>query len=139
MKNYLHNVQYYETDRMDCVHHSNYIRWFEEARCFFLAELGFGYDRMEREGILSPVLKAEARYLSMARFGEAVEIETTVNSYTGTRITFGYTVRDRETGAIRCQGSTAHCFIGAADRPLSLKKHLPQMHEIMIRYLVEKK
>ena len=24
---YEHVVQYYETDRMDCVHHSNYIRW----------------------------------------------------------------------------------------------------------------
>ena len=29
-------VQYYETDRMGIVHHSNYIRWFEEARTDFL-------------------------------------------------------------------------------------------------------
>lgn len=139
MRNYCHIVQYYETDRMDCVHHSNYIRWFEEARCFFLAELGFGYDRMEQEGIMSPVLKAEAQYLSMTRFGDVVEIETTVTVYTGTRITFGYTVRDKETGARRCQGSTAHCFIGESGRPLYLKKHLPQMHVIMTRYFLEKK
>ena len=25
----LHKVQYYETDQMGVVHHSNYIRWFE--------------------------------------------------------------------------------------------------------------
>ena len=29
---YEHKVQYYETDGMGIVHHSNYIRWFEEAR-----------------------------------------------------------------------------------------------------------
>lgn len=33
---YEHKVQYYETDKMDCVHHSNYIRWFEEARTYLM-------------------------------------------------------------------------------------------------------
>ena len=31
MKPYQHTVQYYETDRMGITHHSNYIRWMEEA------------------------------------------------------------------------------------------------------------
>ena len=30
-KDYVRKVQYYETDRMGIVHHSNYIRWMEEA------------------------------------------------------------------------------------------------------------
>ena len=38
-----HKVQYYETDGMGIVHHSNYIRWFEEARVDLLEQLGFGY------------------------------------------------------------------------------------------------
>ncbi len=32
---------------MGIVHHSNYIRWFEEARVDLLEQLGFGYDRIE--------------------------------------------------------------------------------------------
>ena len=32
MEPYLHKVQYYETDKMGIAHHSNYIRWMEEAR-----------------------------------------------------------------------------------------------------------
>ena len=40
---YDHKVQYYETDGMGIVHHSNYIRWFEEARVDLLEQLGFGY------------------------------------------------------------------------------------------------
>lgn len=73
---YPREVFYYETDRMDCVHHSNYIRWFEEARIHFMREMGFPYDQLEASGVLSPVLHAEADYRTMCRFGEQVQIET---------------------------------------------------------------
>lgn len=49
MHQYCHKVQYYETDQMRIAHHSNYIRWFEEARTFFLEKMGFGYENMEKE------------------------------------------------------------------------------------------
>ncbi len=125
---YTHKVQYYETDKMNCVHHSNYIRWFEEARTALMEDGGFGYDRMEALGVMSPVLKAEAEYHTMTRFGETVEIETRVESYTGTRIAFTYQVRDLATGTLRCVGRTQHCFIGPNGRPVSLKKACPQYH-----------
>ena len=48
---YTHKVQYYETDQMGIVHHSNYIRWFEEARSDVLEKAGMGYDVMEAEGV----------------------------------------------------------------------------------------
>ena len=53
MKPYKHKVQYYETDQMGIVHHSNYIRWFEEARTDYMEQMGLGYDQMEEKGILS--------------------------------------------------------------------------------------
>ena len=109
---YEHKVQYYETDKMDCVHHSNYIRWFEEARTYLMDQGGFGYAQMEALGVMSPVLKAQAEYRTMARYGETVVIETCAEGYTGTRIAFTYIVRDKETGAPRCQGRTEHCFLG---------------------------
>lgn len=43
-KPYQHKVQYYETDQMGIVHHSNYIRWFEEARTDYMEKMGMGYD-----------------------------------------------------------------------------------------------
>lgn len=134
---YEHTVQYYETDKMDCVHHSNYIRWFEEARTFLLDELGFGYFKMEENGIMSPVLRVEADYKTMARFGDTIQIEVSAESYTGTRITFVYRIRDKETGALRCSGKTCHCFIGETGRPVSLKKHLPEMDTLMKAYIAE--
>ena len=92
---YQRPVYYYETDRMDCVHHSNYIRWFEEARIHLMEELRFPYQELEAGGVVSPVLHAEADYRTMARFGEIVEIAVQVEGYTGTRIAFSYQVRDK--------------------------------------------
>lgn len=39
---------YYETDQMGIIHHSNYIRWFEEARVALLVHLGFPYKKNRR-------------------------------------------------------------------------------------------
>ena len=132
---YSRPVFYYETDRMDCVHHSNYIRWFEEARIHFMSQAGFSYEGLEAAGILSPVLSVQAEYRSMCRFGDRVNIAVSLASYTGVRVQFFYTVTDASTGALRCQGSTAHCFIGAAGRPLSLKKALPLYHQKIEAYI----
>ena len=114
---YEHKVQYYETDKMDCVHHSNYIRWFEEARTYLMDQGGFGYAQMEALGVMSPVLKAQAEYRTM------------------TRIAFTYIVRDKETGALRCQGRTEHCFLGPQGRPVSLKKACPAYHQKILEHL----
>jgi acyl-CoA thioester hydrolase len=46
MEAYVHKVQYYETDQMGVVHHSNYIRWFEEACAIALLDLLI-YERAE--------------------------------------------------------------------------------------------
>ena len=133
---YEREVHYYETDRMDCVHHSNYIRWFEEARIHFMRECGFSYEGLEGRGIVSPVLHVEADYRSMARFGETVLIAVKVESYTGTRIVFSYEVRDRADGSLRCAGSSAHCFLGGEGRPVSLRKAYPQYDE-QVRKVLE--
>ena len=59
MEAYKHKVCYYETDKMGITHHSNYIRWMEEARVDFLEKIGFGYDKLEEMGIMSPVIGIE--------------------------------------------------------------------------------
>lgn len=135
---YTRPVHYYETDRMDCVHHSNYIRWFEEARVHFMKENGFPYEGLEYSGIVSPVLSVEASYHSMCRFGDTVDIAVELEGYTRTRISFHYQVRDRETGELRCDGRTSHCFVNESGRPVSLKKAKPEYHRIVSELLAKK-
>lgn len=50
---YTHQAQYYETDQMGIIHHSNYIRWMEEARIAYMDQMGFPYRAVEEAGIMS--------------------------------------------------------------------------------------
>ena len=47
-KPYKHLVQYYETDQMGIVHHSNYIRWFEEGH-FFLKRMALAIRKWKNQ------------------------------------------------------------------------------------------
>ena len=47
IKPYDRSVYYYETDRMQIVHHSNYIRWIEEARLDWMKQIGWDYKSIE--------------------------------------------------------------------------------------------
>ena len=53
---YKRQVNYYETDKMGIVHHSNYIRFFEEARIDFLDKIGLNYKKIEDMGLIMPVI-----------------------------------------------------------------------------------
>ncbi|MBP1554347.1 MAG: acyl-CoA thioesterase, partial [Oscillospiraceae bacterium] len=78
MELYTHKVHYYETDKMGITHHSNYIRWMEEARIDFLGKIGCGYDKIEAMGIISPVTAVDCRYKSTTTFGDVVTIDVWV-------------------------------------------------------------
>ncbi len=95
---YRHRVQYYETDQMKVVHHSNYIRWFEEARTDFLEKSGFSYAWMEEQGIIIPVLSVSAEYKAMVHYGEDVLIKPTVTGFNGVKLLLSYEVRQEGRG-----------------------------------------
>ena len=50
---YKRKAFYYETDRMDIIHHSNYVRWLEEARVDLMEQLGCPFHEIEERGIVS--------------------------------------------------------------------------------------
>ncbi len=127
---YRRKAQYYETDQMGIIHHSNYIRWFEEARIDFMAQAGLGYREMEAQGILSPVLSVECEYKTMVHFGDEVQIRLRLEEYSGVRMTVDYRVEDAATGELRCQGKTRHCFLDREGRPLSLKRNAPAFDQL---------
>ncbi len=85
---YTHKVKYYETDRMQCTHHSNYIRFMEEARLDFLDKLGYNYAKTESEGIISPVLSVSVQYKHTTTFDDEIDIEVRLKSMTQLKTEF---------------------------------------------------
>ncbi len=117
---YIHKVQYYETDKMGITHHSNYIRWMEEARVAMLEEIDFGYDKLEAQGIISPVVGIECEYKESTRFAENIEIDVRITAYTGVRYTIEYEMRNAETKNLVARGKSKHCFINVNGRPIKI-------------------
>ncbi len=132
IKPYVKKVQYYETDMMLVVHHSNYIRWFEEARMDYLEQADFPYQEIEAQGILIPVLEASCKYRQAVRFGEAVQIETEVARANGVRFTLSYRVYDESHNILHATGSTAHCFLSQDFAPLSIKRRMPEFYQFLM-------
>lgn len=124
MKPYQHTVQYYETDRMGITHHSNYIRWMEEARVDYLAQLGWGLEKLEALGAVSPVTELEAHYHKNTTFPEVITIWVTMEEMTGVRVRLRYVMKN-EGGAVVFEGTSRHCFLDQAGHILRLKKAFP--------------
>lgn len=131
MNAYQHKVQYYETDQMGVVHHSNYIRWFEEARLDFLDQIGVNYADMEREGYISPVVSITCNYASSTRFGDAVSIDTKLTKFNGIKYTVTYRIIDTRTTEIRAFGESSHCFLNKERKLVSLKKENRKYYDIL--------
>ena len=102
-------VRYAETDQMGVVHHSKYAVWFEQARTDFFKSLGASYAEIEKEGFVSPVLELKVRYRSPARYGDFVDIETTLERVGALHFRFHYKL---SVGSRLCTtASTMHCFL----------------------------
>ena len=126
MKNYLHQIQYYETDKMGITHHSNYIRFMEEARVDFMEQIGWGYAKMEEEGFVSPVLSVSCDYKHSTSFPDRIEIAVSVLKCSAVRLQLGYTMTCG--GRVVCTGTSTHCFLDREGRPLVLQKALPDFY-----------
>lgn len=135
MQVYEHRVQYYETDQMGIVHHSNYIRWFEEARTEMLRRAGIGYGKMESLGVISPVLEVSAKYRTMTHFEDVVLIHVQIVRFNGIVLELSYQVEDKESGEIRCTGESRHCFLDADGHPLSLKKSRKEIYDLFMNFI----
>ena len=125
MLRYEYQAQYYETDQMGIIHHSNYIRWFESARIWYMQQIGVDYRDMEEMGIISPVLEVHCVYKSMVHFGDIVEILPKIEKYNGVKLELSYMIRDKATQEVRTCGNSMHCFLDRDGRPVSLKKTSP--------------
>ncbi len=131
MSKYIHRVNYYETDKMGITHHSNYMRFMEEARMNFLSEIGYPATRLEKEGITSPVVSVNCEYKHTTTYSDEIEIEVVFEKYTGVKLFLSYTMRNSNTNEIVAIASSTHCFIDEAGRPIALKKYAPEFDAVL--------
>ena len=125
MHTYIHKVYYYETDKMGITHHSNYVRWMEEARIDMLSQMGYPYRRFEEMGYISPVLHAECEYKKSVKFDDEVKIVVSLQEFGKVKFTLRYDIYNMsEDGVLSAVGTTRHCFLNNDGRPVMMNKEM---------------
>ena len=129
---YRHEVRYYETDKMGITHHSNYIRIMEEARLDWMEQLGYGFDRMEADGIVSPVVGVSCNYKKATTFKDVIEVEVKVKQISEVKLVLAYTMRVGT--KLVCTAESTHCFFDGG-RPAVIADRFPSLYEAMMQTL----
>ena len=123
MESYIHKVNYYETDKMGVVHHSNYVRWLEEARVLAMDEIGYPVSKLEQENLFSPVLSYSIDIKHSTTFEDLVQIIPKVKAYNGVRLEMSYEMKLKD--KLVATATTKHCFINETGLPQRLNKVIP--------------
>ena len=134
MITYERKAYYHETDQMGVIHHSNYFRWLEEARVYFLDKIGLSYRYMEEIGIISPVVSIAAQYKKPVKFDDTVIIYINVVKYNGIRLELEYEIRDKNTNDLMVLAESKHCFI-KDNKIISLKKEYADFDKKFLDYI----
>lgn len=128
---YVHKVNYYETDKMGVTHHSNYIRWMEEARIEFLDKIGYSYFKLEEDGIMSPVIGIECDYKATTTFNDVIEVDVKVKEFKGVKLVIEYVMTNVKTKELVLTGISKHCFVNVEGKPIILKKEFPEFDKVL--------
>ena len=126
MEKYVHKVKYYETDKMGITHHSNYIRWMEEARVDFFYKIGLSYKYLESVGVFSPVVSVECDFVSPTTFEDEVEIEVKVEEFKGVKLILSYNMK-KSSGETVAVSKSSHCFVDKDGKLVILKRSFPEL------------
>ncbi|MFO7611553.1 MAG: acyl-CoA thioesterase [Clostridia bacterium] len=124
-------ARYAETDQMGIVHHSVYAIWFEAARTEFIREAGISYSECEERGLMLPLVFLECNFEKPAYYEDVVSVEVSIEKMTPVRMTMKYKVTNKTTGEELAAGRTGHVWTNSKRQPVNLKKHDPEIYEII--------
>lgn len=131
---YRRKAQYHETDQMGIIHHSNYVKWMEEARVAFLDQIGLGYGKVEKLGIVSPVVSISVEYKRQVCFGDEIEIRVEVQKYNSVALELKYEFYNLTRDEVCTTAASRHGFL-KDNKIVSLKRDLPELDGLMTKYI----
>src|SRR5215472_16017199 len=131
-------VRYAETDQMGIVYYANYLVWFEIGRVELLRSLGLAYSQLEKDHKqILPVVEANCRYRSPARYDDEILIETSPAMLRGSVLKFAYRILRKNPGDkhphLLAEGETTHVV---CDEKMQ-KQVLPHDYAAALRKLME--
>ena len=98
-------IYYEDTDCGGIVYYANYLKFFERARTQYLEDRGLSVTELMKAGRGFVVVHAEVDYRASARYGETLEIETTISEMSPAAMTFSHVLRERQSQRLVAEGA----------------------------------
>jgi acyl-CoA thioester hydrolase len=113
-------ARYSETDKMGVIYYANYLVWMEMGRTDYCKSVGFDYRDMELDGANMAVAEATCRYITPARYDDAILVRTQVERLNRRLITFSYIISNEKTSTVLAEGRTVHIAMGMDGKSMSI-------------------
>ncbi|CRZ20580.1 acyl-CoA thioesterase [Kingella kingae] len=104
------DVPFFDVDSLFIVWHGHYVKYFEMARCAFLAEIQHDYNVMRETGFAYPIVKLDVKYIKPATFGQKIHVEMAVVEFESC-LKVNYTITDVKTGTKLTKASTTQVAV----------------------------
>lgn len=118
-----HLVQFYETDMMGIVHHSNYLRFCEEARVAWADSKGLlDYQKKDSAAQLA-VLETRVKHLKATFFADKLKIQVQAK-HQGIRIFFQYRLIRAQDQELVAVAETVHAPLDSNLKPKRLSAEM---------------
>jgi acyl-CoA thioester hydrolase len=98
-------IYYEDTDCGGVVYYANYLKYFERARTQYLEDRRLSVMDLMNAGRVFVVVHAEIEYRAPARYGETLEIETTISEMNPAAMTFSHVVHERQSRRLVVEGA----------------------------------
>jgi len=106
-------IYYGDTDAGGVVYYANYLQYFEKSWFEYLAARGLSLVDWEQQGIYFIIKRVEVDYISAARYGEIIQVQTEVSEVTRASFTFHHRVILKDNGRLICEGANQMVCITA--------------------------
>lgn len=123
-----HEVKFYETDLMGIVHHSNYLRFFEEVRVAWARAKGIvDYQKPETASFLA-VVDTAVKHKKPCFFGDHLRVDIE-GKMEGVLILFQYRLVKESNNEVAAYGKTSHVGLNKDYKIQRLKPELVKLLE----------
>jgi acyl-CoA thioester hydrolase len=115
-----HRIGFHETDAMGIVHHSNYLKFCEDARVVWLETHDKSYSEWMSMGLHFAVTQVQLQYRLASRFDDILEVTTWLEWIRGASLAMAYRIQRGEDLVLT--GRTEHASVNDEGRVRRIPK-----------------
>lgn len=129
--------RYAETDQMGIIHHSVYAIWYEQARTEYFNKIGFRYNEVEKNGVMTPLVELNCEYKKPAYYNQEVEIKTKIIKLTPVKFILEYDIYNQENELINIGKTTLAWADAKTFKIINLQKKYPEIYQKIEKTVVQ--